>query len=66
MQTVKTFIDQLDGTVKVATELGVPVSTVSGWNLSNSIPHWRIPALEALAAEKGVGFPDDLRPEKAA
>lgn len=66
MQTVKAFIDELDGTVKVADALAVPVSTVSGWNLSNSIPHWRIPALEALAREKGKPFPDALRPEKAA
>ena len=66
MQTVKSFIDDLGGTVKVAGSLGIPVSTVSGWNLSNSIPRWRVSALADLANEEGVTFPDELRPERAA
>lgn len=58
MSTVKSFIDELDGTVKVAEALGLPVSTVSGWNLSNRIPSWREPALRELAQKKGVSFPE--------
>lgn len=66
MQTVKSFIDELGGTVEVAAALRAPVSTVSGWNISNNIPHWRIPALEALAKKKRKAFPDELRGKAAA
>ncbi|MAO03596.1 MAG: hypothetical protein CL804_03575 [Citromicrobium sp.] len=59
MVTVKQFLkDDLGGIVAVATELGLPVSTVSGWGLNNSIPSWREPALRELAAKKGKAFPD--------
>ena len=66
MQTVKSFIDDLGGTVKVAEALGAPVSTVSGWNLSNTIPHWRVASLEALAKKQRTVFPDELRGDRAA
>lgn len=66
MHTVKSFIGDLGGTVKVAERLELPVSTVSGWNRSNSIPSWRVPALEELASVEGKTFPEDLRPQRAA
>lgn len=65
MQTVKSFIDSLGGTKSVAEALGLPVSTVSGWNISNSIPNWRIEALRSLAKDKGKPFPRAFA-EKAA
>ena len=55
--TVKEFIDSLDGTVAVAEAIGAPVSTVSGWNISNAIPAWRMLPLRELAKEKGVRVP---------
>jgi hypothetical protein len=58
MQTVKSFIDSLGGTKAVADALGLPVSTVSGWNISNSIPTWRVDALRSLAEQKGQAFPE--------
>lgn len=57
MQTVKQFIDSIGGTSAVAETLGLPISTVSGWNISNSIPNWRIGAVAALAAKEGKPFP---------
>lgn len=58
MQTVKHFIDALGGTVKVAEALGLPVSTVSGWNIKNSVPNWREPALRKLAKARKIDFPE--------
>ena len=66
METVKDFIDKLGGTVKVANALGVPISTVSGWNINNSIPHWRVPALEEMAKAEKKRFPAALRRKAAA
>lgn len=57
MQTVKQFIDSIGGTKAVAEALGLPVSTVSGWNINNSIPNWRVGALASLAAKEGKPFP---------
>jgi hypothetical protein len=65
MQTVKEFIGELGGTVFVATELGLPISTVSGWNISNSVPSWREPALRALAARLDKEYPREFA-ERAA
>jgi len=58
MHTVKDFIDAIGGTVRVADALQLPVSTVSGWNVNNSIPKWRRAALVDLAEKKGVPVPD--------
>jgi hypothetical protein len=55
--TVKDFIGELGGTVKVANALDLPISTVSGWNINNSVPSWREPALRALASKKKIEFP---------
>lgn len=66
MKTVKQFIDALGGTVKVAEALSLPVSTVSGWNISNSVPRWREPALRELAREKGEPFPESFATQAAA
>lgn len=65
MQTVKEFIDSIGGTKAVAEALGLPVSTVSGWNINNSIPNWRVAAVAALAAKEGKSFPASFA-EKAA
>jgi hypothetical protein len=64
MQTVKQFIDTLGGTVKVADALQLPVSTVSGWNVSNSVPKWRRADLSELASELGLEMPDAFQPLK--
>ena len=58
MMTVREFIDQIGGTKNVAIKLGLPISTVSGWNINNSVPSWRVPALKGLASRKKVQFPD--------
>ena len=62
MQTVKEFIGALGGTVKVADALGLSVSTVSGWNINNSVPNWREPALRDLAKAKRVKYPAEFAP----
>lgn len=54
MENAEQFINALGGTVAVANALGAPPSTVSSWKQANSIPHWRMAGLLALAAEKGV------------
>jgi hypothetical protein len=66
MQTVKQFIDTLGGTVKVADALQLPVSTVSGWNVNNSVPKWRRDALAGLARQSGVTMPDDFATQERA
>jgi hypothetical protein len=58
MMTVKDFIGELGGTKAVAEKLNLPISTVSGWNINNSVPKWRLPALKALAARKKVEMPE--------
>ncbi len=65
MMTVREFIDQLGGTKIVAGKLGLPISTVSGWNINNSIPNWRVPALRSLASRKKVEMPETFA-ERAA
>lgn len=65
MLTVKQFIDSIGGTVAVAAALKLPISTVSGWNINNSIPGWREEALRKLAKRKGVEWPESFA-EKAA
>lgn len=57
MVTVKQHLTDLGGIVAVAAELDLPISTVSGWGLSNSIPQWREPALRELTERKGKKFP---------
>lgn len=66
MDTVKTFIDTLGGTAKVADALSVPKTTIYSWIASDRIPHWRVPALEKLAKKHKAEFPDALRADKAA
>ena len=58
MQTVEQFIDALGGTVAVANALGLAPTTVSSWKPANSIPKWRVDALRAFAAEKGIEYPE--------
>ena len=65
MMTVREFIDRLGGTKIVAEKLDLPISTVSGWNISNSVPKWRVPALRTLASRKKVEMPDTFA-ERAA
>lgn len=38
----------------LARELGVPMTTVSSWGLSNQIPTWRQSKLLELAAQRGI------------
>lgn len=58
MQTVKQYLTSLGGIVAVAETLELPVSTVSGWGLKNSVPSWREPALRDLGEARGKPFPD--------
>ena len=58
MQNVAAFIDELGGTVKVATALDLSPTTVSSWKSSNSIPRWRRKDLLTLAADANVTPPD--------
>lgn len=53
MLTPGTVIDELGGTGKVASSLGLEDSTVSGWR-TRGIPPARWPALVRLATERGV------------
>lgn len=66
MQTVKQFIDALGGTVKVASDLQLPISTVSGWNVNNSVPKWRRDALGKLAKKARVEMPETFAPQDEA
>ena len=58
MQNVAAFIDELGGTVKVATALDLSPTTVSSWKSSNSLPRWRRKDLLALANEANITPPD--------
>jgi hypothetical protein len=48
------IIMRLGGITEVASELGVPLTTVSSWGRKNRIPEWRQPALMRLALEKNI------------
>jgi len=60
MQTVEQFIDDLGGTVAVASALDLAPTTVSSWKSSGSIPKWRKGELAAFAKTKGLTFPDSF------
>lgn len=69
MQTVKQYLTSLGGIVAVADALDLPISTVSGWGLNNSVPSWREPALRELGEARDKPFPDafaDLSTEGSA
>lgn len=57
MQTVEQFIDELGGTVAVATALDLAPTTVSSWKSSGSIPKWRMEGIRKLAALKKIEVP---------
>jgi hypothetical protein len=63
--TVKEHLTALGGIVAVAKALDLPVSTVSGWSISNRVPKWREPALRELSEAAGLSFPDKFA-ERAA
>lgn len=54
MKNATEIIDALGGTTAVARALNLTPSTVSSWKQSGSIPKWRMPGVEALAAELGA------------
>ena len=58
---IQTFIKSLGGATQVGRELGVPMTTVATWGQRNSVPHWRVPALVALALKQGKSIPPTLR-----
>lgn len=58
---VQDFIKELGKPAQVARDLNVPLQTVAAWAQRGRIPHWRVPALLALAIRKGVPIPDTLR-----
>lgn len=58
---VQEFLNTLGGTAQVARELNMPLQTVAAWGQRNRIPHWRIPALVALAMRLGKPIPQTLR-----
>jgi hypothetical protein len=67
MQTVEAFINDLGGTVEVATALELTPSTVSSWKTAGSIPKWRMDGIKKLAKRKGIEVPDSFaRPQGAA
>ena len=51
---IAAFIEALGGTTAVAVATGVPVSTVQSWKSAGRVPPWRQPALDKLAAAKGI------------
>jgi hypothetical protein len=44
----QTIIEQLGGARKVSADLKVPLTTVRSWVDRNSIPPWRMPAVDKL------------------
>ena len=66
MQTIGDLIDELGGTVAVATRLAIPPQTVSSWRSANKIPNWRWPGIIEMADEREVKIPSRLRREAAA
>lgn len=63
--TVHQFLQELGGAPTIARELGVPYTTVVTWRQRNSIPHWRMPALAALAISKGKAVPAEIGAQAA-
>jgi len=59
-------INALGGPTEVARALGIRSQAVSGWLRKDRIPLERVPALLALASERGLALsPQDLRPDYA-
>jgi hypothetical protein len=52
--TVSDIIDKFGTIVGLASDLGVPMTTVSSWGRSNYIPAWRQPKILELAASRGI------------
>lgn len=63
MATAKDIIERLGKARNVATELGLPLSTVTSWAQFNHIPDWRKPALLQLAVAMGAALGSDEFPQ---
>ena len=54
MMTAAQKIAALGGSASAARKLGVPITTVDTWKRKDSIPAWRLPAVDA-ALEQSQG-----------
>jgi DNA-binding transcriptional regulator YdaS (Cro superfamily) len=50
MMTAAQKIAALGGSASAARKLGVPITTVDTWKRKDSIPAWRLPAVDAALA----------------
>jgi hypothetical protein len=52
MMTATQKIAALGGSASAARKLGVPITTVDTWKRKDSIPAWRLPAVDAALAQQ--------------
>lgn len=60
MQKVSQLIQAFGGIVQMSRELGVPVSTIQGWEKAKKVPSWRIDHLRNAATSRGIKLDDYL------
>jgi hypothetical protein len=53
MLTASQIIERLGGAASIASELGLPLTTVASWGAVNFVPEWRREALLRLAVKQG-------------
>lgn len=54
--TVEQILQALGGYTFVANETGIPLTTVHSWKRVGFVPHWRVPAILALAERVGASI----------
>jgi hypothetical protein len=63
--TASDIITKFGSIAELARILGIPMTTVSSWGLSNQIPPWRQPKILEAAAARGIDLStSDFPPAK--
>lgn len=61
---IKKIIEQVGGLTKAAKIFNVPISTVQYWQRKNSVPAWRISAIQEACNKMGIDISDCYEAEE--
>lgn len=60
------MIAALGGQSAVARKLGIPLTTVNGWNTKDLLPNWRVEVIAELFEAEGIELPQALAGSRVA
>lgn len=64
MDTVPDIFAALGGVTAIATETGIPLTTVHSWKRASFVPRWRVQALVLMAEKLGKPITEASFPSK--